>query len=632
MEEENKPEVLDDEVEEVLEEKEEVLEEPVENTETGETPAEESTVEESTIPEETPVGESTIEEPNIPAENPVEELPTVEETSVENTTPIETTLNETLPSSTIEEVGDATDKPKKKGKKKPIIVFIILLLLVGIGVGVYFYLTNSQKESVTTPEKQSAYRISSNDLTDFDLKFLQIENKDNNKIYSPLSIKYALAMLKEGANGDSKDQITDIIGDYKAKKYNNNKNMSFANAMFIKDSYKDSVKVEYTDNLKEKYNAEVIYDSFKTPDALNKWVSEKTFNLIKDLFDDSVSKYDFVLTNALAIDMNWNYQIQCASGSKVQCLDYGGGYDHEKGEDGYRFTWAIPIIFDESDYHSLKFDGKDNIKSAEIGAVYNRYNIVKELGEDKIRKTVSDEYKKWLNTEDGKNWTNDNPEEKDVDKYVDGFIKDLKENYNKSDKSSDFLFHDDKNVKVFAKDLKTYDGTTLQYVGIMPKNEDLDKYVEKTNAKKLNKIIKNLKELKKESFKDGVVTIIKGYIPFFKFDYTLELKKDLQKLGIKNVFEEGKADLSNLTKKEAFIDSASHKANIEFSNDGIKAAAATEMGGLGSTSGGFDYLFDVPIEKIDLTFDKPYMFIIRDKNSGEVWFTGTVYEPIEKNK
>ena len=54
------------------------------------------------------------------------------------------------------------------------------------------------------------------------------------------------------------------------------------------------------------------------------------------------------------------------------------------------------------------------------------------------------------------------------------------------------------------------------------------------------------------------------------------------------------------------------------------------MSGAGSTSGGFDYFFEVPVEEIDLTFDKPYMFLIRDKATGEVWFTGTVYEPITK--
>ena len=74
---------------------------------------------------------------------------------------------------------------------------------------------------------------------------------------------------------------------------------------------------------------------------------------------------------------------------------------------------------------------------------------------------------------------------------------------------------------------------------------------------------------------------------------------------------------------------ARHKANIEFSNNGIKAAAATSLSG-GKGAGGscvFDYRYDVPVKKIDLTFDNPYMIIIRDKNTGEVWFTGTVYEP-----
>ena len=48
--------------------------------------------------------------------------------------------------------------------------------------------------------------------------------------------------------------------------------------------------------------------------------------------------------------------------------------------------------------------------------------------------------------------------------------------------------------------------------------------------------------------------------------------------------------------------------------------------------GGFDYIYDVPVENVDLTFNKPYMFIIRDKSTGEVWFTGTVYNPLEWNK
>ena len=82
-----------------------------------------------------------------------------------------------------------------------------------------------------------------------------------------------------------------------------------------------------------------------------------------------------------------------------------------------------------------------------------------------------------------------------------------------------------------------------------------------------------------------------------------------------------------------YIEKAIHKAKIEFSNKGIKAAAVTLFGGVDAAAFDdviyFNYNFDVPAKYIDLTFDKPYMYVIRDKNSGEVWFTGTVYEGLD---
>ena len=83
---------------------------------------------------------------------------------------------------------------------------------------------------------------------------------------------------------------------------------------------------------------------------------------------------------------------------------------------------------------------------------------------------------------------------------------------------------------------------------------------------------------------------------------------------------------------KSYIEVAKHGADIEFSNMGIKAGAATIMGGAGGGGSFFEYLWDVPVETIDLTFDKPFLYLIRDKNSGEIWFVGTVYEPIEKVK
>ena len=166
----------------------------------------------------------------------------------------------------------------------------------------------------------------------------------------------------------------------------------------------------------------------------------------------------------------------------------------------------------------------------------------------------------------------------------------------------------------------------------MPQKESLDSYIKNIDSDKLNEVINSLKELKPENFKDGVVTKITGFIPRFKFEYKLNLKSDLESLGIKDVFDSNKSDLTGISSDKSFvIGNATHKANIEFTQDGIKAAAASSAGGLGA-GGGFDYSFDVPVEEIDLTFDKPYMFIIMDKNTKEVWFAGTVYEPLTWSK
>ena len=143
----------------------------------------------------------------------------------------------------------------------------------------------------------------------------------------------------------------------------------------------------------------------------------------------------------------------------------------------------------------------------------------------------------------------------------------------------------------------------------------------------VNKYINDFKPIELSSFDEGYITQITGHIPVFNYDYELKLLDDLKKLGITDVFDSEKADLSNLTTNKSYISTAIHKANIDFSNDGIKASAATLGGGKGATGCWYDYLYEVPIKRIDLTFDKPYLYIIRDKKTGEVWFTGTVYNP-----
>ncbi len=503
---------------------------------------------------------------------------------------------------------------KKKNKQKKVIAIVALSLVLVIAIGLLLWTLNhddeKNKADVDSNSVSSPYRIKGNDLDDFDLQFLKTAVANQNVVYSPLSIKYALAMLKEGANGASKEQIADVIGDYRAKKYTNSANLSLANALFVKDTYKENMKSKYTKNLNEKFNAEVIYDSFVSANPLNSWVKEKTLGLIDNLFDD-VTEEDFILVSALAIDMEWVNKIQS------EHEDWVINYPHEKYS-----AFVSPL--DSSGYHQLEFNNTEKkAKAVEIGASVNRYDIVNVLGEESIRSTVGKEYDKWL----AEGACGDPESEPDVNTYLDKYMQEINTGYQQISGSTDFLFYDDENVKVFAKDLKEYDGTTLQYVGIMPKVDSLASYIANIKAQDITTLIAGLKPLELSSFKDGVITKIVGQIPMFKADYEVKLIEELKKLGITDVFDSKKADLSNMTKDNAFIDSAVHKANMEFSNDGIKASAATSMFGRGAAGCGFEYLYDVPVEEIDLTFNQPYLFLVRDKSSGEVWFTGTVYEP-----
>ena len=500
--------------------------------------------------------------------------------------------------------------------KKIIIITTIIVLLISISIILFVKFNKEKKYDDPIIKEKAVYSIKSNSLEPFDLYFLQLENKKENKIYSPLSIKYALSMLAEGSEGESKKQILDIIYNYKTNKYENNKNISLANALFIKEIYKDKINNNYKTTLIDKYNAEVITDSFMSPVNINSWVNNKTLGLINNLFDD-ISEENLILINALAIDMEWEDKFIHAYPNVPVSVNY----KHEK------FSWFGPDEVTEKEFNDIE----EKISGMEIIASANKYDIVNVLGKNKIRKTVKEELIKYLNENNltiRNVYNEDNKTDEELfELYLDNYIEEINSNYKKIDASTDFSFYTDENIKVFAKSLKEYNGKQLEYIGIMPLNKNLDEYVKNITAQDINNLLGQLKKIELNNFKDGVVTKITGFIPKFKFDYELDLMNDLKTLGIKNVFEIGKANLKNITSDELYINKISHKSNIEFTQDGIKAATITYAGGKGAGEI-FNYYFEVPVEEIDLTFNKPYMFIIRDKKTQEVWFTGTVYNPL----
>ncbi len=374
------------------------------------------------------------------------------------------------------------------------------------------------------------YRIINKDnasqsSSDLDLGFLKLENGKKNLIYSPLSIKYALKMLSEGAGQNTKKEIDNLVGNINLTSYKNiEKVLSLANGIFVRNTYSQYVKDQFKNTLVSKYSAEVISDEFNNAKNVNNWISNKTFNIINNMIKDDVVKnpdLQMLLINALAINMEW----------------------------------------------AVKFDTLDT----------NGRDFYKEDG-TKIRATTM----------------------------------------NKETSSSKFGYYLDDDITVVSMDLHEYDNNTLQFVAIMPKKDKLTQYVNTIKMETINNIIKNI------TLASDTTGGIDLYIPKFSFEYDLALKEDLKSMGMKDAFDKFKADFKNITNKEErlYVGDALHKAKIDFTEKGIKAAAVTVMAAFELTSADFD-----PPKIPKIRVDNPFLFLIRDKKNGEIWFIGTVYEP-----
>ena len=159
------------------------------------------------------------------------------------------------------------------------------------------------------------------------------------------------------------------------------------------------------------------------------------------------------------------------------------------------------------------------------------------------------------------------------------------------------------------------DEPTLEFIAIMPSGK-LSDFVKNPQAT-TDQVLGNLSKASDTEY--GV----KISIPKFKYEYELNFKSDLNKLGITDAFEPSTADFTNMTTHSdgLYVSDAIHKANIDFSENGIKAAAITvfamKIGAAPSDDS----------QPIWLNFNRPFYYLIRDSKNDVTWFTGTMYEP-----
>ncbi|NXP12692.1 SPB11 protein, partial [Thinocorus orbignyianus] len=111
---------------------------------------------------------------------------------------------------------------------------------------------------------------------------------------------------------------------------------------------------------------------------------------------------------------------------------------------------------------------------------------------------------------------------------------------------------------------------------------------------------------------------VKVYLPQFKMEESYVLNTALQEMGVMNVFEWGKADLSGISTKDGLVVSkAIQKSFVEVNEEGTEAA-----GGMGLAAVPLCY----PIS-YEFKADHPFLFFIRYNPTNTILFFGRYCSP-----
>lgn len=179
-------------------------------------------------------------------------------------------------------------------------------------------------------------------------------------------------------------------------------------------------------------------------------------------------------------------------------------------------------------------------------------------------------------------------------------------------KESNFNYGETGSLKILEL---PYEGNALSMLILLPKEDDVGAVEESLNSEKLAEW-KNLLRNEKVSV----------YLPKFKFETKYFMAQGLKEMGMAAAFTAGidsggEADFSGMTgSRKLNIDEVIHQAFVDVNEEGTEAAAATAaMMGFGG----------IPIPKPIKIFkaDHPFIFIIQDRNTGNILFMGRVSDP-----
>ncbi|MDD5038073.1 MAG: serpin family protein [Dehalococcoidales bacterium] len=157
-----------------------------------------------------------------------------------------------------------------------------------------------------------------------------------------------------------------------------------------------------------------------------------------------------------------------------------------------------------------------------------------------------------------------------------------------------------------AVELK-YDGGELSMVILLPEESNFNTFEASLEAQTFKEIINDI------GIKNTILSM-----PKFEYESEFSLTDSLAALGMTEAFSM-EADFSGMTgNDELFIKDVVQKAFVSVDEAGTEAAAATAV---------IMDLKAMPGEPVEVTLDRPFIYLIRDIETGTILFIGRVMNP-----
>ena len=164
-----------------------------------------------------------------------------------------------------------------------------------------------------------------------------------------------------------------------------------------------------------------------------------------------------------------------------------------------------------------------------------------------------------------------------------------------------------------------YKGGALSLVVLLPKEGKFQDFEEALDAESLERIISQL---------EGWEVML--FMPRFKMEMGLNAKDPLQDLGMKDAFSKESADFSEMVDADIlaerqeilYISNVVQKTFVEINETGTEAAAVTAVINSVNTLG-------VDKEPVVMDINRPFIFLIRERDTGTLLFLGRIMDPRE---